>query len=183
MSKKRIGLYAGSFNPFHIGHLDVLRQAERLFDEVILGVGINAHKEGSQVRALAALKHLGLKNQVIAIEGTITSAMKALAMVGDVTLIRGIRNGNDLQGEQLMNSYLRELDSSVAVVYLLPSPNVAHVSSSAIRDLTYVNTPDSLAVVNRLTVKPLGSGVTSYTPPAPPAPKGSLFSSLTQKLT
>jgi pantetheine-phosphate adenylyltransferase len=38
---KKIGVYAGSFNPFHVGHADILHQALEVFDEVILAIGNN----------------------------------------------------------------------------------------------------------------------------------------------
>ena len=41
---KTIGIYTGSFNPFHLGHLDILNKAKRMFDEVVIAVGHNPDK-------------------------------------------------------------------------------------------------------------------------------------------
>ena len=46
-SKKKIGVYAGSFSPFHVGHADILHQALDVFDEVIVAIGHNPTKDGN----------------------------------------------------------------------------------------------------------------------------------------
>jgi len=51
-------LYPGSFNPFHLGHLSILRQAEKAFDKIILAVGINRQKPGAGARYIPTLERI-----------------------------------------------------------------------------------------------------------------------------
>ena len=153
MSASRIALYAGSFNPFHVGHLDILRQAEKIFDKVVIGVGKNGAKGGDADAAQMALSQIGLPNLIITIKGTITETMKTH---GITTLVRGVRNNEDLLAEAHMGRYLRDLLPGINIIYLFPNPEVAHVSSSAVRELIQLNTADSLVVANRYLVKNMG---------------------------
>lgn len=189
MNTPRIALYAGSFNPFHIGHLDILRQAEKVFDEVILGVGLNAAKSNNVQMAYEILsRESGLSNRVVQIHGTITATMKSLNIP---TLIRGVRNVSDLVEEANRGRYLRELYPGINIVYLFPSASVEHVSSSAIRELLAINTPETQQMVSRFLVNrgvPKGNGMISgglasgKLPGKPVVKPGTgMFASLTRK--
>ena len=127
---KNIGVYCGSFNPFHQGHLDILIQAERIFDEVIIARGINDSKKED-------LEPIPSKwNRVIEYDGLLTSFLDKLYKEENdsvITLIRGLRNGRDLEDEINLKEWLN-LDN-YNVVYFISNKNVRHISSSAIRNL------------------------------------------------
>lgn len=161
MNTPQTVLYAGSFNPFHIGHLDILRQAEKIFDKVVIGVGTNGSKGGNVDAAQHSLIQIGLPNLIIAIRGTITETMKNH---GINTLVRGVRDNEDLIAEARMGCYLRDLLPSINIVYLFPSPEVVHVSSSAVRELIRLNNTDSIMVANRYLVRNMGVAPRFATP-------------------
>jgi len=184
MNTPRTALYAGSFNPFHIGHLDILRQAEKIFDKVVIGVGTSATKGGDVNAIQHTLFQIGLPNLIVTIKGTITGTMKNHNIT---TLVRGVRNNEDLLAESHLGRYLRDLLPGINIVYLFPNPEVAHVSSSAVRELIQLNTADSLAVANRYLVRKLDTPLRLVTPgPSPEKPvmkSGTgMFASLTRKL-
>ncbi len=178
MSIPRIALYAGSFNPFHVGHLDILRQAEKIFDEVYLGVGFNAAKSNPVNKVYNELNALGLGNRVVEIQGTITSTMKSLNIP---TLIRGVRNAADLVEEANRGRYLRELLPNINIVYLFPSSAVEHVSSSALRELIGINTADSLIAANRHLVGKTNTAPRNNNEVSRATGGGSMFDSLRRR--
>lgn len=129
----KIGVYAGSFNPFHKGHLDILRQAEKLFDLVILAVGDNPEKVGNRREAIPK----GITKHVIVYHGLLTDTLKEIAneWVADVTLIRGLRDGDDLSYERNQIAYMKDMMPGLNVVYFVCDKQYEHVSSRSLRDL------------------------------------------------
>lgn len=131
----RIGLYAGSFHPFTIGHLDVLRKAEKMFDKVIVAIGINPEKENcmelmsrkAQVQASVKFREIKTFN------GLLPDFVKSLGY--PVTLVRGIRDGNDLAYELNYLRTLEDISGETNMVYIPCSREYSHVSSSMVRQL------------------------------------------------
>lgn len=92
--KPNIAVYPGSFNPFHIGHLDVLKKADAIFDKVIIARGKNPDKSNNMVDLPEYVhKHY----QVDHYEGLLTDYIMSKSY--DLTVIRGLRNSKDLQYE------------------------------------------------------------------------------------
>jgi pantetheine-phosphate adenylyltransferase len=131
---KRIGLYAGSFNPFHLGHFNILHKAEKIFDEVILGVGQNPEKEKNEF--LVPDELTARKTRIIFYEGLLTEVVDKLEKEGfDVTVVRGLRNSTDMQYELNQYRYLQDLKPDIKVVSIFCDKEYEHISSSAIRML------------------------------------------------
>lgn len=136
---KRVGLYAGSFNPFHKGHYNILLKAELIFDEVIIGVGQNPEKETNEFKLPNELKFRGIKP--IHYTGLLTDLVCLLEEEGlngepmDVTVIRGLRNSTDLQYELTQYRFLQDLKPDIKVVSIFCDKEYEHISSSAIRML------------------------------------------------
>jgi len=137
--KPKIGFYPGSFNPFHKGHANILHKAERMFDKVIIGRGINFDKKIEM--SDTDLREV-LPNQIIVYtDKYINEIIDGLTKQGqDITLIRGLRNSIDFANEMMQIEYLNDL--SVAkeipicnVVFIPCDREYAHFSSSAIRKM------------------------------------------------
>ena len=133
----KVGFYAGSFDPFTIGHLHLVKKASELFDKVIIGMGVNPKKVRSfdkeeMKNAINELfKNEGLNNcECIVYEGLTVDAAKKY----DTTyLIRGIRNGMDYDFEEnlaLVNEEISGLDT----IYIRAGSYGA-VSSSMVKEL------------------------------------------------
>lgn len=137
----RIGFYAGSFDPFTLGHLHIVKEASKLFDKVYVGIGVNSNKtrhynqEEMKSVILKALKEEGLDNaDVIIYDGlTINCAKK----VNATYLIRGIRNGMDYEYEENLAAINEEI-SGLNTLYLRAG-NLGVVSSSFVRELIKSN--------------------------------------------
>ena len=137
----RIGFYAGSFDPFTLGHLHIVKEASKLFDKVYVGIGVNSNKtrhynqEEMKSVILKALKEEKLDNvDVIIYDGlTINCAKK----VNATYLIRGIRNGMDYEYEENL-AIINEEISGLNTLYLRAG-NLGVVSSSFVRELIKSN--------------------------------------------
>ncbi len=139
LSEKRykIGLLCGSFNPFHIGHLDVLERAEKIFDKVIILVGHKPGKEENENKAYETIKEKSYR-QVEKLEGKFIPhwiSEKKEQNRDEYFVVRGMRNAIDAQQELDGYNLLNEFGIEVEEV-IFPTPRrLLHVSSSFIRTL------------------------------------------------
>ncbi len=129
-------VYAGSFDPFTIGHRDIVDRALRIFDSVVIGIGINEHKHGHwpvefRQRAIAEAYSDCPAVKVVTYTGlTVDMACE----YGADALIRGVRNTADFAFEQNLADTNRAL-TGIDTVLLIASPSLAFVSSSMVREL------------------------------------------------
>lgn len=143
--RPKIGIYAGSFNPFHRGHLNILEQAEKIFDKVVIAYGINPDKE----RRKPSVPNTISNREVIIYEGLLPTVLKNYETTGcEVTLIRGLRNEYDLNYEQNLISFVRDYMPNVRVTFLLCDKEFEHVSSGAIRSLSKFNADISKYIIS-----------------------------------
>ena len=142
-NKRKLGIYAGSFNPMHVGHFNILQRAEEIFGRgnVILAIGCNPEKttvkDQSEKAAALATK---LEREVIAYDVFLDEFIMQKEEEGyDVFLIRGLRNGEDLAHEdnqlQFVEDFLDmlEVEYKLKTVFLRCDRKYDHISSSAIR--------------------------------------------------
>lgn len=131
-------LYAGSFDPVTFGHLDIIRRAADLCDELLVGIAVNTSKHALftvDERVMMLEESIPLyahtdKVKVIKIDGLTVDA----ALVYQATLVRGIRNSSDLDVEQQMDAINKELtDVCVDTIYLMADR--PWISSSAVKTL------------------------------------------------
>jgi len=127
----KIGVYAGSFNPFHKGHYNILLKAEKVFDKVVLAFGKNPTKDENELFDIPYV----LKNsrEIIYFDGFLTTFMDSLGY--DTTLVRGLRNSTDLQYEMTQFQYLQDMKPDIKIVNIFCDKEYEHISSSAIRNL------------------------------------------------
>ncbi len=134
---ERVALFPGSFDPFTRGHAAVVESALRLFDRVVVGVGCNVSKSA----LLTASERCRLIEEYYAdeprVEARIYSGMTGdcAREVGAVAMVRGIRNSMDLEMERTLEAVNREIYPELQTVMLLTPADVAHISSSCVREL------------------------------------------------
>jgi pantetheine-phosphate adenylyltransferase len=131
----KIGLYPGSFDPFHVGHLDIVRQAQKVFDEIMVVRAINPDKKAPQSK-LPENFFVDINVKWTYQDGLVTDQIKRMEEKGhDVTLIRGLRSGADLAYEQNLVAFMRQMHPQLKVVFFLCDPKFQHISSSALRGI------------------------------------------------
>jgi pantetheine-phosphate adenylyltransferase len=126
----KVGVYAGSFNPFHLGHYNILTKAEKIFDKVIIGFGKNSEKSDN----FGLLSQSLDSRDVRFYDGLLTDFIDSLEYE-NITLIRGLRNSTDLQYELTQYRFLQELKPDIQVISIFCDKEYEHISSSAIRML------------------------------------------------
>lgn len=138
-----VGFYAGSFDPFTNGHLQIVKKTAKCFERVVIGIGYNPEKptrvDKHQMKEAieATIKELGLTNvDVTLYEGlTVDEAKKWKADI----LIRGLRNGTDYQYEENI-AEMNEKIAGIDTCYFRAG-ELGYLSSSLVMELYYNNSP------------------------------------------
>lgn len=134
----KIGLFTGSFDPITKGHLDVIERASRLFDQLYVGIFYNQNKQGAfsiedRLKMVqAAVQHLP---SVSVITSSNELAVEVARRHGVTSLVRGLRNSQDLDYEAGMDFFNHQLAEELETIYLLSPPHLQYVSSSRMREL------------------------------------------------
>ncbi|MBR8702393.1 pantetheine-phosphate adenylyltransferase [Porphyromonas levii] len=135
MKERRIGVYAGSFDPFTIGHANIVRRALEVVDElhIVLGHNIQKHSFHTVDDRLEDIRGLYADNPrivVVSHQGIIAQ----YASQHDAILIRGLRNVADLESERAMAEVNKER-FGVETFCLFSESKYSYVSSSLVREL------------------------------------------------
>ena len=136
MKIERIAFFAGSFDPFTVGHESVVMRGLTLFDRIVIGIGINADKpQTSDIddRVAGILEVFG-DDPRIEVEPYSDLTWEAARRLGRTHLLRGARTVADFEYERTMADANRNL-SGLETVILFTLPEHSFVSSSLIRDL------------------------------------------------
>lgn len=136
IKRPKLGLYCGSFKPFHRGHLDIVEQARKIFDKVIVARGINPEKDiiEEYLFPIQTLKNLYI--DYMEFNGLLSDEINVLERLGnDVILVRGLRSGADLEYEQNFAAFLKGMKPDVKIIALYSNPEYKHISSSALRGI------------------------------------------------
>ena len=130
--------YAGSFDPFTIGHLSIANRALSLFGELIIGIGYNESKrnEHSIEERILHIKKIFEGNSMVTIFAYQGLTAEIAKENGAGVLIRGVRNGIDFEKEKELADINLEVFGMPTVI--LPcEPQYSYVSSSMVRELTH----------------------------------------------
>ena len=135
---KRVAVYSGTFDPITLGHLDVVKRAAGLFDQVIVAVAAAHHKK-TLFDLLDRVKHA--QNATKSIANVLVLSFDGLIMSfcethNATAVVRGIRNLTDFDYEAQMAAMNRKLAPQVETVFLLPDANLSCISSTLVREIS-----------------------------------------------
>ena len=134
---EKIALFPGSFDPFTKGHLDIVNRSLKLFHKVIVAIGHNSKKQ----------RYFEILKTKVSIENHFQGNSHVEVMVYDELtaqiakkkdaqyLIRGLRNTTDFEYENSISQINRHLNLDLETVFLITSPQFAHINSSIIREV------------------------------------------------
>jgi pantetheine-phosphate adenylyltransferase len=164
----RIALYAGSFDPLTNGHVDVIESAAAVCDELIVAIGIDPGKTPmfsveeraclieSVCSGLAEARACKLK--VTTFSGLAIDAARA---AGASLMLRGLRDGTDLDAEMRMAAMNAAMAPEVKTVFFAASPAVRHISATLVRQIAMLGgdpspfVPEAVAVALAKRRKPV----------------------------
>ena len=137
---EKIAVYPGTFDPMTLGHFDLIRRAAALYSKLVVAVAATSVKSGAMFDAEARMamiredvKKVGLKNVVVAKLDTLLvdfcRSRKARVV------IRGVRVYSDFEYEFQMALTNRKLAPEIETLFMMPSENLAYVSSSTVREI------------------------------------------------
>lgn len=135
--EERVALFAGSFDPFTLGHAALVESALRLFDRVVVGIGHNISKrallpEMQRQRLIEELYEGNPRVRVAIYDGLTCEFARS---VGASVLVRGLRSAADVEIERTLEAVNRELYPDIQSVLLFTPANLSHISSSCVREL------------------------------------------------
>ena len=137
MTKKRIAIYPGTFDPVTNGHIDIIERAGDLFDHVIVTIAYNTSKK--PVFSLQERKELLLqvvKDYPFAEVDVFTGLLvEYAAKMKAVALIRGLRAISDFEYEFQMALMNRRLDKQLITVFLMPHEKYTYINSTIVREI------------------------------------------------
>lgn len=132
---EKIALFPGSFNPFTIGHANIVSRALNLFDKVIIGIGINSEKSQENIaKNLKEIEDRYANEPRVKVITYSTLTADVVEKENATCIIRGIRNNVDLNYESEIAQVNYTL-FKVETVFLLASPELKEISSSLVREL------------------------------------------------
>lgn len=134
----RRALFPGSFDPFTVGHASIVERGLRIFDEIVIAIGVSVDKvsDASTEVRLATINRLYEGNSRIKVVAYAGLTVDAAEIHGCRFLLRGVRNVKDFEYEKDMADVNLKL-SGIETVILLTRPELSAVSSSLVRELEH----------------------------------------------
>ena len=133
----RIGIYPGSFDPITNGHMDILRRAASLFDEVILLLAVNPSKKSNFTieERLEIMKEATKDMPNVRVDFTDGFTVDYAKKAGSAHIIRGLRAVTDFEYEFQLAAANKFVDPEVDMVFLMAGQTTSFISSSMINEL------------------------------------------------
>ena len=138
MNGQSIGVYAGSFDPPTNGHVWMIKEGARLFDKLIIAIGVNPEKAYSFTieQRMEMLKGITKGMDNISIRYFENMFLVDYAKkIGAKFILRGIRDSKDYEYEKSIRSVNENIGKSIMTVFLMPPSNLSSVSSSLVKGL------------------------------------------------
>ena len=138
MREMRTAIFPGSFDPFTLGHLDVLRSATQMFDKVIVAVGYNSTKHGGYFTPEARVKII--KKVTEGMTGVEVTSYTGMTIdfareVGATCIIRGLRTTTDFELESVIAQANRKMAPEIQSIFIPSSQEFSFISSTVVRDV------------------------------------------------
>ena len=154
LSKERIALFPGSFDPITKGHEDIILRALHIFDKVVVGLGENSKKQkmfSFEQRKLWVEKTFEEYSniEVTSYDGLTADYCKSHHITA---IIRGIRNSADFDFERMVYSVNKSFNKELETVILFSAPELIHINSSIVRELILHNSDVGAFVPKKINV-------------------------------
>ena len=132
-------VFPGAFDPFTLGHLDIVTRALKIFDRVVIGVAESGGKscmfslpERTEIVKAAVKGFAPARVPVAPFSNLLVDFCKAQKVN---TVVRGLRTASDLEYENMLSAVYKIQDDTIETVYFLNSQELSHIHSNMVRDL------------------------------------------------
>lgn len=130
-------IYPGTFDPVTYGHIDIIKRAVNLFDEVIVTVAVNPTKNQlfSTAERVTMLKESLNNYERVSVDSFDGLLVEHAKQVGAIGIIRGLRQISDFEFEFQMALMNRKLSGDITTIFLMPHEKYTYLNSTVIRNL------------------------------------------------
>jgi pantetheine-phosphate adenylyltransferase len=130
-------VYTGTFDPIHKGHLDIIERGSRIFDKIVVGVGINPDKSPffDMEERVEMIRGVIAEYPNVSVQGFSGLAVTFVRKIGARVMLRGLRSASDMESEFTMSLMNLNLDPEVETVFLMAKEPYSHLSSTLLRQI------------------------------------------------
>ena len=134
----KTAIFPGTFNPFTIGHADIVERALTIFDKVVIGVGYNPEKEDNDAAAcLSRIRAVYEDDPRVEAEAYTDLTVDFAHRHGAVAIVRGVRSVRDFEYEREQAEFNKMLAEGIETVFLFSAPEYTAISGTMVRTLEY----------------------------------------------
>lgn len=150
-------IFAGSFDPFTVGHRSIVERALKFVDSLVIAIGFNERKPGEwtveeRVNAISALFENDSRVTVTSYTGLTMDYARA---IGADFILRGVRGMTDFEYERNLADANMEV-GGIETVFLISEPRYSFISSSMVRELMHNNYDVSRFIAGDFSIPPMG---------------------------
>lgn len=136
--KPRCCVFTGSFNPFTIGHADIVQRALGVFDKVVIGVGYNPEKGLSDTASrVEQIEQVYRNDPRVVVEAFSDLTADLAGRHNAIAVVKGVRTVQDFEYERQQAEFNNLLGCGLETVVFFAKPSLAALSSSVVRQLQY----------------------------------------------
>ncbi len=134
---KKCALYAGTFDPFTNGHLDIVKRACTIFDEVVILVAVSPTKQSTMPTELrvSLLKKIFAHEPKVSVDSWTGLVVEYARQKNISSIVRGLRPTGDFEIEFQMASMNRKINPDCDTVFLMTSEKLYYISSSLVKEV------------------------------------------------
>lgn len=154
---KRIAVYAGTFDPVTLGHQDIALRGAQLFDELVIGIGINPDK----APLFSPEERQDLMSEIFSCAGNISvQCFSGLTVdfarsVGASVMVRGVRTVSDIETEFTMALANRTIAPDLETVFLMAAEAYSHISSTLIKQIAFMGKDQNAEQLRKFIPEPV----------------------------
>jgi len=133
----KIALFPGSFDPFTIAHLDILKRALPLFDKVVVGIGLNGNKKSylTAEKRISMIQAAVEQYPNVEVDTYVGLTIDFCHRINASHMVRGIRSVSDFEYERAIAQINAVMKPDIETIFILSKPEYSAISSTIVRDI------------------------------------------------